>query len=63
MVIQQTRNAESEVLHTKLPKQPLTVLQNTETSQYHDNRVSFQPVYRIQGFIFIHYQQLLGVVL
>ena len=57
IVIQQTQTAESEVLHTTLPNQQLTLLQNPQTTEYHENRVSFQLVYRIRRFIFIHYQQ------
>jgi hypothetical protein len=56
-VIQQTRTAESEVLHTTLPNWPLTLLQNPKTTEYHENRVSFWLVYRIRRFIFIYYQQ------
>jgi hypothetical protein len=50
-----TGTAESEVLHTTFPNLPLTLLQNPKTIEYHENRVSFQLVYRIQRFIFIHY--------
>jgi len=57
IVIQQTRTAESEVLHTTLLNQPLTLPQNPETTEYHENRVSFWLVYRIWRFIFIRYQQ------
>ena len=35
IVIQQTRTAESEVLHTTLPNRPLTLLQNHKTTEYH----------------------------
>jgi len=57
IVILQTRTAESEVLHTTLPNQPLTLLQNFNTTEYHENRVSFWLVYCIRRFIFNHYQQ------
>jgi len=36
IVIQLTRTAESGVLHTTLPTWPLTLLQNPETSEYHE---------------------------
>jgi hypothetical protein len=48
IVIQQTRTAESEVLHTTLPNWLLTLLQNCKTTESHDNRLCFQLVYRIQ---------------
>jgi hypothetical protein len=57
IVIQQNRTAESEVLHMILPNRPPTLVQNPKTTEYHENRVSFWLVYRIQRFIFIHYQQ------
>ena len=56
IVIQQTQTGESEVLHLILPAQPLTLLQNPNTTEYYQNRVSFWLVYHIQRFIFIHYQ-------
>jgi len=34
IVIQQTQTAESDVLHTALPNQPLTLLQSSKTSEY-----------------------------
>jgi len=57
IMIQQTWTAEIEVLHMTLPNRPLTLLQIPKTTEYHENRVSFWLVYRIQKFIFIHYQQ------
>jgi len=56
-VIPQTWTAESEVLHTTLRNRPLTLLQNPITTEYHQNRLSFQLVYHMRRFIFIHYQQ------
>jgi len=56
-VIQQTRTPESEVLHTTLPNQPLTLLQNPETTEYHERRVSLRLVYCIRRSIFIHHHQ------
>jgi len=55
--LQQTQTADSEGLHPILPNQPLTMLQNPKATDYHENRVSFRLVYRIQRFIFIHNQQ------
>ena len=55
--LQQTRTAESEVLHPILPNWPLTLLQHPKTTEYHQNGVSIQLVYCIWRFIFIHYQQ------
>jgi len=40
-----------------MPNQPLTLLQNPKLTEYHQNRVSFRLVYRIQRFIYIHYLQ------
>jgi hypothetical protein len=57
IAIQLTQTAESEVLHTILPNPPLMLLQNPKTAEYHENKVSFRLVYRIQRFIFIDYQQ------
>jgi hypothetical protein len=57
IVILQTWTPESEVLHTTLPNWPLSLLQNRNTTEYHENRVTFRLVYRIQRFIFIYYQQ------
>jgi len=36
IVIQQTRTAESEVLHPTLPNWPLTLLQNPKPTEYHE---------------------------
>jgi len=55
--MQQSRTAESEVQYNTLPCRPLTLLQNSQTTDYDENRVSIRPVYHIQRFIFIHYQQ------
>ena len=55
--LQQTWTAESEVLHLILPNRPLTLLQNPKTTEYHQNRMSIQLVYRILGFILIHSPQ------
>ena len=55
--LQQTRAAEREVPHPILPHRLLTLQENSKTTEYHQNRVSIRPVYRIQRFIFIHYQQ------
>jgi len=55
--LQQTRIAESEVLHMILRNWLLTLLQNHRITGYHKYRVSIRLVYRIRRFIFIHYQQ------
>jgi hypothetical protein len=55
--ITQTGPTESEVLHTTLPNQPLTLLPIHKTPECHDNWVFFRLVYCIRRFIFIHYQQ------
>jgi len=57
IVIQQTRTAESEFLPMTLSNRLLTFLQNPQTTEYHESRVSFQLVYHIWRFIFIHYPQ------
>jgi len=57
IVIQQTRTAGSEVLHTTSPNRPLTSRQNTKTTGYQDNMVSIWLVCRIRRLIFIQYQQ------
>jgi len=57
ILIQQTRTAESEVLHTTLPSRPLSLLRNPKTPEYHENRVSTRLVYRIRRFISIHFLQ------
>ena len=51
IVIQQTQTTESEVLHKILSNRPLTLLQNPNTTVYHQNRMSFQLVYHIRRFI------------
>jgi len=56
MWIQQIQTAESEVLSTILRNCPLTLLQNREPTKYHQNRVSFWPVYRIDWFLLLSYQ-------
>jgi len=55
--LQQSWTAESEVFHTILPNRPQTLLQNPNTTEYHQGKVSFQLVYRIQRFLYIHYEQ------
>jgi len=56
IVIQQTRTAESEVVHTTLANWPLSLLQNPKTTEYQQNRVSFRLVYLILRLIIFHYQ-------
>jgi len=57
IVIQQTQTAESEILHTILPNWPLTLLQNSITTEYHNTRVSFRLVYHTWRFIFLYCRQ------
>jgi len=61
IVIPQTWNAESEDLHPILCHQPLTLLQYSKTTEYHENRVSIWLVYRIRRFIFCTIRNKLGL--
>jgi hypothetical protein len=54
--LQQTQTAEREVFHPIMTNRPLTLWQNPQKTEYHQNSVSIQLVYRIQRSIFIHYQ-------
>jgi hypothetical protein len=54
--IQLTRIAEREILPAIVPNQLLTLLQNSEATEYSKSMVSIQLVYCIRRFIFIYYQ-------